>query len=82
MSCTSGCPTPGAHESWGACLRAKAIQVQPGIMESESRKAFDLDLSSYASARAEGLQPKSPDHAAVVEARKFSDATGVGDPWQ
>ena len=27
MSCSSGCPTPGAHETWGECVRSKNTRV-------------------------------------------------------
>lgn len=27
MSCSSGCPTPGAHDTWGDCVRSKRTRV-------------------------------------------------------
>lgn len=81
MACTTGCPTPGTHATWGECLRAKGLQIQPGIMDAPARREFDAENSMYASARADGIQPKAVTRSAVEQARKFTDATGVGDPW-
>lgn len=80
--CTTGCPAPGSHSTWGECLRAKGLQIQPGIMDKPERNQFDRDLQSYSDARHEGLQPQAPDEKSVVKARQFADATGVGNPWQ
>jgi hypothetical protein len=27
MACTSSCPNPGTHESWGECLKAKSLHI-------------------------------------------------------
>ena len=81
MSCTSGCPKPGSHATWGECLRAKALQIQPGIMDAPTRKEFDAENRLYAAAKADGIQPKAVTRKAVEAARKFTDVTGVGDPW-
>lgn len=81
MSCTSGCPTPGAHVTWGECLRSKGVQVTE-LQGRDERQAWDAELGAYASARRQGIQPKGTRMHQVQEAVKFADATGVGDPWQ
>lgn len=58
MSCTSGCPTPGVHATWGECLRAKALEITPGLMDKPGRQSWDAELSAYGEARRQGIQPK------------------------
>jgi len=43
MNCTSGCPTPGAHENWGACLRAKSL----GVAWAQSAAGLDRTNEKY-----------------------------------
>lgn len=64
--CSSGCPTPGRHASWGECLRAKNLNVTPeGRPE---RQAWDSELALYASARRQGIQPPGTRRAVVERA--------------
>lgn len=78
--CTTGCATPGAHKSWGDCLRSKGIQVgDPG---RNYRQSWDAELDAYADARRQGMQPRGTKMRNVEEIKKIADVTGVGDPWQ
>lgn len=82
MSCTSGCPTPGAHSSWGACLRAKHTVVMGlettgnGLGGTTADKRMLAENAAYRSAKAEGLQPAAPTFAAVDQARRAADTVG------
>jgi len=74
MSCTSGCPTPGAHESWGACLRAKNPRV--GDLNVTANKQFSRDNDAYRAARKQGIQPQTTQRVDVERAVKQSDKQG------
>jgi len=81
MACTAGCPTPGAHASWGECLRAKRTRVgwaasAKGLDKSRQDR-YDADLDAYAAARAEGIQPMGTKRAQVEHAVKVSNETGT-----
>lgn len=78
--CTTGCPLPGSHTSWGECLRAKAPQFGPA--ERDVRKADDGELQAYYDVRMQGIQPKGTRRFQIEQAKAFSDVTQVGDPWQ
>lgn len=83
MACSSGCPTPGAHESWGACLRAKRTAVMGlettgnGLGGYTADQKMHRENAAYRDAVAEGLQPAAPTFAAVDKARKAADAAGT-----
>lgn len=79
--CTSGCPTPGVHGTWGECLRSKAIQFTE-IAGHEARKANDNELQAYYDARMQGVQPKGTRLEQTRQALEFANKTGTGDPWQ
>lgn len=78
--CTTGCPVPGSHRSWGECLRAKAPQFGPA--DRDARLSSDGELQSYFDVRMQGIQPKGTQRHQIEEAKRFSDITQVGDPWQ
>lgn len=70
MSCRSGCPTPGAHASWGECLRAARVQIGDLTGQGAARTTAKR-LNAYADARRQGLQPPTtrlPDVQATVRA--------------
>lgn len=76
MACSSGCPTPGRHESFGACLRAKSLQV--GDPEArQQRQGMEHQINEYVDARMSGMQPKTVFKKDVDFARKASDALGT-----
>lgn len=81
MACSQGCPTPGAHRSWGECLRSK----NPAVMGLESTnglggytadKRMHAENAAYRDAVKEGLQPTAPSHAAIDLAKKNADVAG------
>ncbi|MFD9734416.1 hypothetical protein [Umezawaea sp. NPDC059074] len=73
MSCRSGCPTQD-HESWGACLRAAALQLAPAIMEIPGRRHWDAELREYGEARRQGIQPRGTRMAQVRAAVQAAGA--------
>lgn len=77
--CSSGCPTPGQHESFGACLRAKRLQIE----NPEARKydqSLNTALNNYRDARYAGMQPASTKQKDVENAWRISDA--IGTPYR
>jgi hypothetical protein len=81
MACSSGCPTPGVHQSWGECVRGKALKhavsVPANGHDRSAQKAWDSELDLYRSARAQGIQPSSTKRPAIERALKISDKTGT-----
>lgn len=76
MACSSGCPTPGLHESWGACVRSKRVQLSD-ITAHQTNQAIYTASDLYREAREDGLQPESVTVDAVMKARHVTDQTGV-----
>ncbi len=80
MSCSTGCPTPGAHKTWGECLRAKNTRVAWAAsargLDLTTEKKWDKELSDYRDARAQGVQPGGTTGAKVQEAMQVSQETG------
>jgi hypothetical protein len=69
MACSTNCATPGAHETYGECLRAKAIQIdRHGLLNSMAEKDKDRRLGEYESLRRHGVQPKTTQWADVRDA--------------
>lgn len=80
MACASSCKTQD-HESYGACLRSKNLKTAymqdwKGADATRQKKA-DKELELYASARRQGVQPKSTKRADTEAALKESDRTGT-----
>lgn len=80
MACTSSCRTQD-HESWGACVRAKNLKIEgceshKGKDRTRQKKA-DKALDAYASARKQGIQPKSTRPHDIQTAVRKSDETGT-----
>ena len=84
MACSTGCPTPGAHGSYGECMRSKSTKVayanSANNMDYSAQRAWDKELDSYREAKAEGLQPASTKQRDIDAAKRISDATGT--PFQ
>lgn len=78
--CSSGCPTPGAHKTWGECMRAKNTRVgwanSANGVDLTKEKRFQKELSDYESARAQGIQPGGTTAAKIKEAVELSDRSG------
>lgn len=79
MGCTTGCPTPGAHSTWGACARAKRLHVGD-VKGRNGNKKWDADLQAYADARRQGIQPAGTERHHVDRAVRISEADGKA--WQ
>lgn len=74
--CSSGCPTPGKHKTFGECLRSKNLQVQD-VEAHKHNTAQSKALDDYRAARRDGLQPESLSPKHVRQAREITDLTGV-----
>jgi len=74
--CSSACPTQD-HKTFGECMRAKNLQLNPNLSNTGASKAWDAELSAYRDARAQGIQPSGTTMAKVREAVDISNATGV-----
>jgi len=75
-NCSSGCVTQD-HKTFGECMRAKNLQLNPNLSNTGASKAWDAELSAYRDARAQGIQPSGTTMAKVREAVEISNATGV-----
>lgn len=78
--CSSGCPTQD-HKTLGECMRSKGVRVAycnsaKGADYTVQKKA-DRELTAYAEARKEGIQPQSTKMHHVEAAKRASDSTGV-----
>lgn len=69
------CSCDQGHETFGACLRAKSIQVTGPDHQHFVQRA--KVLGRYESARREGIQPQSPLTRHVSHAVARSDRDGV-----
>lgn len=80
-SCSSGCPSQD-HSSYGECLRSKGVATTglestgPGFSRTTQR-AWDHELSEYAAARRQGIQPATTNLRDIRSAVDQSNATGV-----
>ena len=70
--CRSGCPTQD-HDSWGECARAANFHTN-GVHQRTEYKAYDKELSDYASARMVGLQPKTTRQRDIDRAKREAGA--------
>jgi hypothetical protein len=74
MACSSGCRTPGAHSSWGECVKAKNLKTSQ--VDVTAQRAWDRNLDRYEKARKEGIQPDSTRPADIQRAVSLSDSIG------
>lgn len=83
MACSSGCPTPGSHASWGECVRSKNSGVMGlettgnGLGGYSADKKMHRENAAYRDAVSEGLQPQAPTFAAVDAAKRAADTVGA-----
>lgn len=79
MACRSGCLTQD-HESWAACARASNIRVgwsnSAAGLDLTTQKKWDKELNEYATARQQGIQPKSTKTSDIRAAVEISNLTG------
>lgn len=76
MACSSGCRTPGAHSSWGECVRAKRLQVE-GVEAHKYNQGVRAQQNEYAKARMAGLQPEGIGKKDVEQAWAYTEHLGV-----
>ena len=75
MTCSYSCPTPGAHTTWGECIRAKRLQIGDLKYHDVNRRG-ERDLQAYADARRQGIQPSGIERSAVDRAVRISESDG------
>jgi hypothetical protein len=73
IHCRSGCPTPGAHGTWGECARSANLHTLVGDHVTANRQ-MERDLGEYRRARAQGLQPQSVRRPFVEATKRASGA--------
>ncbi len=74
-NCSTSCLTKD-HQTFGECMRAKNLQLNPNLADTGRTKAWDGELEAYRNARRQGVQPAGTTKAKVEEAMRISDATG------
>jgi hypothetical protein len=74
--CSSGCPTPGAHSTFGECLRSKNLQIQD-VDAHKYNKVQSGVIDDYVTARRAGIQPEGVTANAVRFANEQTDKTGT-----
>lgn len=81
MACSSACPDPGSHESFGACLRAKnlktAVSIPGNGWDRSAQSRWDRRIDSYRTARAQGIEPTGTKQSQIDAAVQHSDKTGT-----
>lgn len=87
MACTSGCPTPGLHASWGECARSKNLVVQsdaytstalartPGAAMNLGQK-WEAEMTEFPKAVAQGIMPEGTQLHQIRKAQATSKASG------
>lgn len=75
MACSSSCSS-GPHESYGACLRSKNLQVGDPTAHKFNQNVYRAQ-DEYREARYAGLQPERVSRDAVRQAWKITEATGT-----
>jgi hypothetical protein len=81
MPCSSGCPNPGSHSSYGQCMRAKRQMVGFARSAYGADKTRDnlheRELSLYRDLRAQGIQPDGTGMDKLKFAEKMSSDAGM-----
>ncbi|ATW62477.1 hypothetical protein HWB39_gp59 [Streptomyces phage WRightOn] len=73
--CSSACLTKD-HRTFGECMRAKNLNLNPNLADTGASKAWDGELQAYRDARAQGIQPAGTTMNKVREAVEISQTTG------
>lgn len=76
MSCSSNCTTKD-HRTFGECLRAKNLQLNPNLFDTGASKAWDRELEDFRDAKSQGINPHGTTRAKIDEAVRISNETGV-----
>jgi hypothetical protein len=74
MNCSAKCATPGAHKTFGECVRAKDLRLSEKKGDYQRGHDWFQGVKEYREARAQGIQPKSSNLAHVREAVAVSQA--------
>jgi hypothetical protein len=69
------CTCGAGHLTFGACLRAKNIQIGD-LKAHDVNKRGETDLAAYKAARDQGIQPSGIQRSAVDRAVRISEAEG------
>lgn len=75
-NCSSGCLTKD-HATWGECVRAKRLNLDPELSDTQARKDWDRELEDFRDAKAQGINPHGTTRAKIDEAVRISNETGV-----
>lgn len=70
------CTCGAGHATFGACLRAKNIQIGDLKHHTVNRQG-EADLQAYADAKRQGIQPSGIERSAVDRAVRISESDGV-----
>lgn len=73
--CSSACTTRD-HRTFGECMRAKSLHLNPNLSNTGATKAWDGELQAYRDARSQGIQPSGTTMAKIREAEEISQRTG------
>lgn len=73
--CSSACLTKD-HRTFGECMRAKNLNLNPNLADTGASKAHDAELQAYRDARSQGIQPAGTTMNKVREAVEISQQTG------
>ena len=80
-NCSSGCPAPGTHASYGECMRSKSTKVaycdSANNRDATTQKKWDSELDAYRAAKAEGIQPATTKRKDIDAALAVSDKTNT-----
>lgn len=72
-NCSSACPTPGQHATFGECMRAKNLRLSDhSSMDYQRGHNWFQGIKEYRDARAQGIQPKTSNLRDVREAVALS----------
>ena len=80
-NCSSGCPAPGTHETWGDCVKSKGTRIgwanSAAGVDLSKEKRWQAGLQEYRAARKQGVRPASPLLSDVRDAVRISNETGT-----
>jgi hypothetical protein len=74
-NCSTSCTTKD-HATFGACMRAKNLQLNPNLSDTSKSKRFEGDLQRYRDVRGQGIQPAGTSAAQIQKAEEMSQRMG------
>lgn len=74
MACRSGCPTQDCG-SYAACLKGTSFHTLLGDSH-EANRSGEKELSAYAAARKQGIQPSTTKQRDIDAAVRVSEVAG------